>query len=168
MGLLAAISFGFILGIIVQRSRFCFTAAFRDAYLFKIYRNLKFTLIMVAIITFFYTLFLTLGLVEPYPLPAGWFSIFGGYLFGVGMVLAGGCFLSNTFRIGEGSVNAIIVWIFILAGLALGPVFRSFISFGKPFSAIWLNDVVGTSPIVIGTIQAGILLLLYYRLEKLE
>jgi len=38
---LAAFVFGSVVGFLVQRSRFCNTAALRDAMLFKSYRNTK-------------------------------------------------------------------------------------------------------------------------------
>ena len=38
---LLAFIFGSIVGLLVQRSRFCNTAALRDAILFKTYRNTK-------------------------------------------------------------------------------------------------------------------------------
>ena len=38
---LVAFVFGSIVGLLVQRSRFCNTAALRDAMLFKTYRNTK-------------------------------------------------------------------------------------------------------------------------------
>ena len=38
---LLAFIFGSIIGLLVQRSRFCNTAALRDAILFKTYRNTK-------------------------------------------------------------------------------------------------------------------------------
>ena len=37
--ILVAFLFGSVVGLLVQRSRFCNTAALRDAILFKTYRN---------------------------------------------------------------------------------------------------------------------------------
>ena len=61
---LVAFVFGSIVGLLVQRSRFCNTAALRDAMLFKTYRNTKPLLIAMMILTFGFTLFLTFGEVK--------------------------------------------------------------------------------------------------------
>ena len=58
---LVAFMFGSIVGLLVQRSRFCNTAALRDAILFKTYRNTKALLVAMIILTFGFTLFLTFG-----------------------------------------------------------------------------------------------------------
>jgi hypothetical protein len=62
-------------------------------------------------------LLLTLGLVEAPIRPFRWLAnVVGGLLFGVGMILAGGCSGSTWYRVGEGAVGA---WV-ILIGFALG------------------------------------------------
>ena len=46
---LVAFIFGSVVGLLVQRSRFCNTAALRDAILFKTYRNTKALLVAMMI-----------------------------------------------------------------------------------------------------------------------
>ena len=58
---LVAFIFGSIVGLLVQRSRFCNTAALRDAILFKTYRNTKALLAAMMILTIGFTGFLTFG-----------------------------------------------------------------------------------------------------------
>jgi len=143
----------FLLGFVVQRSRFCMTGAIRDYFLFGITRNLKIVFIILGVLSFVYTLFFTLGYyggydvvtisqlsnagVEfsaglpdfaPTPVPGDWFSVVGGIIFGVGMALAGGCVTSTFYRIGEGNVNYVIVVLLMLVGIFLG----SFLYMGLP------------------------------------
>ncbi len=58
-----------------------------------------------------------LGLVEVPVRPFRWLAnILGGLLFGVGMILSGGCSGSTWYRVGEGAIGA---WV-ILLGFAMG------------------------------------------------
>ena len=69
--------------MLVQRSRFCNTAALRDAILFKTYRNTKALLVAMMILTFGFTMFLTFGEGNPMHFDvglntfAGLFGLFG-------------------------------------------------------------------------------------------
>lgn len=65
---LAAFIFGSVVGFLVQRSRFCNTAALRDAMLFKTYRNTKALLVTMMILTVGFTTFMTLEMAIPYNL----------------------------------------------------------------------------------------------------
>ncbi len=183
--------FSFILGVLVQRARFCMTGSIRDYILFGIDRNLKMVLIILSITTFFFTLFLTIGIIKATPLPAGWFSIVGGIIFGIGMAIAGGCVTSTYSRIGEGSINYLITGICI----PLGIIMASFIwkplglplgqktvfmpgttGLETPYGLIWTtpfpsmpsvgNALLDIPPIFIGIPLAAIYLLWYYKLEK--
>ncbi|MFT7673977.1 MAG: hypothetical protein ACI845_002393, partial [Gammaproteobacteria bacterium] len=60
-----AFVFGSIVGLLVQRSRFCNTAALRDAMLFKTYRNTKALLVAMMILTLGFTGFMTIGEGKP-------------------------------------------------------------------------------------------------------
>jgi len=91
---IVAFVFGSIVGLLVQRSRFCNTAALRDAMLFKTYRNTKPLLIAMMILTFGFTLFLTFGEGKAMHFDVGLNQVAGLFLFGIGMVLAGACTVS--------------------------------------------------------------------------
>lgn len=186
MSLVAAAIFGFVLGFLVQRSRFCMTGAIRDFILFRIDRNLKMVLITLTITTFFYALFMTLGIIKATPMPAGWFSVVGGILFGIGMAIAGGCVVSTYYRIGEGSINYLITGIMIPVGIAIAaatfhkwwtlPIGKATPFLGSEYGLVWLgtfekmhalgNAITGVPIIVFGIIQALIFAFVYYRLEK--
>jgi len=190
ISLTAAAIIGFILGFLVQRSRFCMTGAIRDYFLFGITRNLKMVCIILGITTFFYTLYLSTTKIPtnlPTPVPAGWFSFVGGIIFGIGMAIAGGCVTSTFNRIGEGSINYLLTAISMFIGIVIGaftvwkwftlPFGRLFESFGVPYGLIWIASFpkmkVGTAmldipPIIPGTIISALFLAWYYKLEKSE
>ncbi len=174
---ISAAVFGFILGFLVQRSRFCMTSAIRDFLLFKVTRNLKMALIILVITTFFYTLFLTFNVFKPTPIPAGWFSFVGGILFGIGMAIAGGCVISTFSRIGQGNINYVIVAIFMLIGIYVGSYLFKLIPnalppktqlFGYKAGLVWLHKLFNVPPIVLGIIFTVIFALAYIYLERKE
>ena len=52
---LVAFLFGSVVGLLMQRSRFCNTAALRDAIMFRTYRNTKAMLMAMMILTVAFT-----------------------------------------------------------------------------------------------------------------
>lgn len=116
---LAAFVFGSCVGLLVQRSRFCNTAALRDAILFKTYRNTKALLVAMMILTIGFTLFITFGAGNPMHFDVGLNQVIGLFLFGIGMVLAGACTVSTWVKTGEGNVGALWALIFTFVGMFL-------------------------------------------------
>ncbi|MFZ5820452.1 MAG: YeeE/YedE family protein [Chloroflexota bacterium] len=103
-GLLVGILFGFAL----QRGRFCMNSAIRDTILLKDTTLLKSVgaAILVGMVGF--ALMAMGGLVKISPTPFFWgANLVGGFVFGIGMVLAGGCASGITYRVGEGMVSAL-------------------------------------------------------------
>ncbi len=116
---LAAFIFGSVVGLLVQRSRFCNTAALRDAILFKSYRNTKALLVGMMIMTFGFTLFMTFGEGHPMHFDVGLNTFAGLFIFGIGMVLAGACTVSTWVKSGEGNVGAMWALLFTFIGMFL-------------------------------------------------
>lgn len=115
--ILSGLVVGIAFGIALQRGRFCFNSAFRDALLFKDNTIIKALGVAVIVEMVGFQLTSDLGLVQLYPRGLYWgANIMGGFLFGVGMVLAGGCISGQTYRTGEGMVGSL----FALAGIAVG------------------------------------------------
>lgn len=123
---LAAFVFGSVAGLLVQRSRFCNTAALRDAMLFKTYRNTKALLVCMMILTIGFTAFITVGEGNTMHFDVGVNQILGLFLFGIGMVLAGACTVSTWVKAGEGNVGAIWALIFTFIGMFLFSLIWSF------------------------------------------
>lgn len=115
---------GLGLGFVMQRSRVCFAAAFRNLWLLRDtaqFRGLWY-LLLVASLGFFalqYSAFLAGGEVPLKVSAAGGYVAIGAFIFGVGMVLASGCASGMLVRLGEGSLSHLVVLIcFIIGALA--------------------------------------------------
>ncbi|MBK5244611.1 MAG: YeeE/YedE family protein [Eubacteriaceae bacterium] len=118
---------GIALGYILQRSRFCFTAAFRDPFLTGSTAITRAVLISLGAMTIGFAgikfFFETSGLPIPgqeYIQAIGLSTVVGGILFGIGMVVASGCASGMLMRIGEGYQIQIITIIFFFIGSMLG------------------------------------------------
>jgi len=104
---------GILFGVLLQRSRLCFNSAIRDVKMTKDNYLLKMALLAILVETIGFQLVAQLGLIKLNPLPfIPLAQIIGGFLFGMGMVLAGGCASGVTYRIGEGYITAFVAAIF--------------------------------------------------------
>lgn len=120
---LTGVAFGFIL----QRSRFCFTASMRDPYLTGSASVTKAVLIAFAVTSIAFTAikygYQANGLPIPgqsYVAPISVATGVGAFLFGIGMVIAGGCASGTLMRVGEGFLMQIISFAFFIVGSLLG------------------------------------------------
>lgn len=125
-GVFATLGLGF--GIVLQRSRFCFNAAFRDLFQFRSGRTMKGVIMGMAVATTGFGLHMfnllpnpSLGPVAPeaHATPISLALVLGGLLFGTGMVIAGGCVSGSIYRMGEGYLTSWASFGGILAGLLL-------------------------------------------------
>jgi uncharacterized membrane protein YedE/YeeE len=182
---LAAFIFGSVVGLLVQRSRFCNTAALRDAILFKTYRNTKALLVAMMILTVGFTLFITIGEGHPMHFDVGLNTFAGLFIFGVGMVLAGACTVSTWVKTGEGNVGAFWALLFTFIGMFLFSLVWSAnywppaptsmsglpsldsLQFGYA-NAGTLQAKLGIPAIVFGVIQAGALFAIYRAILRKE
>jgi len=121
---------GMAAGFTLQRTRLCFASAFRDLFLFGSGRMLKAILLGIAVATTGFAAIMrdlvpnpALGLFpsEAHILPVGLSTVIAGLLFGVGMVVAGGCVSGSLYRAAEGYVAS---WV-ALAGVVVGLGFIS-------------------------------------------
>lgn len=104
-GLIVGILFGFAL----QRGRFCMNSAFRDIILLKEYTLLKAVIVAIIVSMLGFHVMANLGIIQLNPKPFFWgANIVGGFIFGIGMVLAGGCASGTTYRVGEGMVGSFV------------------------------------------------------------
>lgn len=119
-------AFGLAFGFVLQRGRFCFASAFRDLFLLGHGRTMKGVLLGLAIASVGFGIVMsrqvpitTLGFDPPSAniLPVGVHTGLGGILFGVGMVLAGGCVSGSLYRMGEGYVASWVAFAGVMGGL---------------------------------------------------
>jgi uncharacterized membrane protein YedE/YeeE len=182
---LAAFIFGSVVGLLVQRSRFCNTAALRDAILFKSYRNTKALLVAMIIMTFGFTLFMTFGEGKPMHFDVGLNTFAGLFIFGVGMVLAGACTVSTWVKSGEGNVGAMWALLFTFIGMFLFSMVWSVnywppapaSTTGQPsletlqlgfVDAHTLQDKLGIPAFAFGLIQIAVLAFIYRAIRRKE
>ena len=182
---LVAFVFGSIVGLLVQRSRFCNTAALRDAMLFKTYRNTKPLLMGMMILTFGFTLFLTFGEGKAMKFDVGLNQMVGMFLFGIGMILAGACTVSTWVKAGEGNVGAMWALLFTFIGMFLFSLLwsenfwppASISMTGEPnlealqlgfINARTLQDKFGVPAVIFGMLQVFLLGLIYRAILKKE
>ncbi|MBE30575.1 MAG: hypothetical protein CBC11_001510 [Proteobacteria bacterium TMED51] len=182
---LVAFVFGSVVGLLVQRSRFCNTAALRDAMLFKTFRNTKALLVAMMILTIGFTAFISIGAGNPMRFDVGVNQILGLFLFGTGMVLAGACTVSTWVKAGEGNFGAIWALIFTFVGMFLFSLIWSYIYWPPAPSAMTgelsverlqfgfsnaetLQEKTGIPAIFFGIIQAAVLYGLYRAIKRRE
>ncbi len=155
--------FGLAFGFVLQRSRFCFASAFRDLFLFGSGRVMRGILGGLAVATAGFVVLMNrmvpdpgLGAIAPeaHVIPLGVHLVTGGLMFGIGMVVAGGCVSGSMYRIGEGYVASGVALVGIMAGLGLGAHtwnfwWRTSIERGP---LVWLPGAGGYGAAVAGTV----------------
>ena len=117
---LTAIPIGFLFGFFLQKGDLCGASAFSEVLLLKSWK--KTWGLWVCIVTGMagFAILDLLGLITLNPKPFQWANILiGGILFGVGMVLAGGCISGTLFKAGIGHINSIVALVGIPIGIAL-------------------------------------------------
>jgi hypothetical protein len=111
--------FGILFGIVIERGRFCMASAFRDLFLTRDTYLTKAVLLTVVLTGITFYACFTLGLIEPKVFDLSINTLIGGFLFGLGMVLAGGCMSGTLYRIGEGYVGSMVALLGVFTGIAL-------------------------------------------------
>ena len=182
---LVAFLFGSVVGLLVQRSRFCNTAALRDAIMFKTYRNTKALLVAMMILSIGFTGFMTVGAGHPMQFDVGLNTFAGLFLFGIGMVLAGACTVSTWVKAGEGNIGAVWALLFTFVGMFLFSLVWSWNYWppapasmtGEPnlpalqlgyANARTLQDKLGIPAVVFGLIQSAVLFAIYRAILRRE
>src|SRR5436853_7501120 len=109
--LVFSILIGLGFGIFLQKGRFCFTSAFRDFFAYKDTRVLKGVLAGILTMAGGVSLAYYLGApADRFWLPSfGLSSVIGGFVFGDGRVLAGGCASGTLYRECRGYCNFRVV-----------------------------------------------------------
>ena len=161
--------FGTVFGIIVQRSRLCFAAAFREILLNRNGSIMKAILLSLAFCTVAFTVLKSSGYKpEHFVLPAGIHTVVGGFIFGIGMVIAGGCGVGILWRSAEGYMRS---WFAILGGMLSAGSWM--LIYGKHVGEGWLYGKPVFLPDIFGWVGglAAVLLFIgsfYLLIVKLE
>lgn len=167
--------FGCCFGFILQKSRFCFTASMRDPCITGSTSVTRAVLIAFAITTIGFTAikygsFISTGTIpgESYVMPISLATALGGILFGIGMVIAGGCASGTLMRVGEGFSMQVLSLFFFVIGSLIGANHMGFweLNFNAVAPRVFLPDVFGWFGALV--IQLLVILLLYIAADKYE
>jgi len=125
---------GLLMGLICQRSRFCIVKAFRDPFMtgeadgsVGVIAGLLVTLVGFTAIKYF-----GIGVDETvraremsWVFGHFWLrGLLGGFIFGIGMTIAGGCAVGTLWRVGEGQVK---LWMAAIGFLVMSPISSNYI-----------------------------------------
>lgn len=163
------LALGIAIGYTLQKSRFCFTAAFRDPMITGITELTQSVILLMGISVIGFAAVYQISQKTHYDLtlyviPFGTATIVGGVLFGIGMVLAGGCITGILMRIGEGFAMQMLALVGVFVGAFLGKVSQPFWrqTFGE-WPGIFIPDILGWMPTLIIEI---LILTVLWRLAK--
>ena len=125
---LTAIPTGFLFGFFLEKADLCGASAFSEVLPIKDGRKIGGLWVTIVVGMLAFSLLSSLGLVKLNPKPLTWASyLVGGTLFGIGIVLAGGCVSGSLFKTGQGNINS-------MAGLVGIPIGVAAVEYG-PLSA---------------------------------
>ncbi len=117
MYLVVYIWFGFAYGMMLQYGRFCFASASRDLFAAGVPRMAVGILVALIFFSLIQATLQSTNMSTFHPAPFGIHTLIAGLIFGVGMVLAGGCASGSLYKIGEGNGTSILAAFF---GLSIG------------------------------------------------
>jgi hypothetical protein len=168
--LAGVLGFGVLFGIVVQRSRFCFAAAFRDVFTSGNTRLMKGIVygLTVGVLGFGLLKYVGWKPMDSVVLPFGIYNVAGGLVFGLGMVLAGGCGIGMIWRSAEGSVR---MWFALLAAMLVSAAWP--IIYGAQVGSGWLYGAPVFIPDLFGwagglAFTLGLIWLWYLVLKVVE
>jgi len=115
-----AIPVGVLFGFFLQKGDLCGSSAFSEVVLFRDARKIRGLWMAIVVSMASLAAGDLLGWIQLNPKPLAWASVLvGGAVFGVGMVLAGGCVSGCLFKGAAGNLNAVAALIAMPFGIAL-------------------------------------------------
>lgn len=172
-GIPVGLAFGFAL----SRGRFCMNSAFRDIIVLKDYALLKAVGVAIIVSMVGFAIMDRAGIITISPSTFFWgANMLGGFIFGIGMVVAGGCASGITYRTGEGMVSAMVAVVgltFVGLMSSMG-VFKPFIDSIRGATTVTLADganptlasIFGIPHYILALAIAGVALILWALLAK--
>jgi uncharacterized membrane protein YedE/YeeE len=133
---------GLATGVVMHRADFCLTAIFRDFFLFRRTFMLKILLLTVAFSALLFEGGRLTGLLKGNSFGGpSLTNIIGGILFGVGMVIAGGCVVGTLYKMGAGSVVSATAFAGLIAGSFLYAEFHPWWGAVRQSTLFWTGKV---------------------------
>ncbi len=165
--------FGLFIGVVMQRSRFCFVKAFREPFLTGDGDMTKAVILAVVIGALGFSILKWTDLKDWDAQVSGAFwlgSLLGGAIFGIGMSLSGGCATGCLWRAGEGQTK---LWVAIAAFGVSGSLFRDWLNESgwlmKLGDAVFLPDIMSwkmSIATVLGILFLWYLLIVWNEAKK--
>jgi len=137
---LTALPIGFLFGFFLQKGDLCGSSAFSEVLMMKDKRKVLGLWVVIAVAMAGFAVLDLLGWIQLNPKPLVYLNyLVGGLVFGVGMVLAGGCVSGCLYKAGAGNLNSI-------AGLVGIPIGVMMVEFGplRTFHASMKSYVLKT------------------------
>lgn len=170
--ILASLLLGIFSGVIMHRSDFCIAGMFRDLFLFRNSPLLRNLVLLVAFSMLLFQAARLAGLLR-YDLPSSLFglpsitTLLGGSLFGIGMVLAGGCVVGALYKLGSGNVPAVYTFIGLVVGSTLyaeiHPTWKQLADATRLSEAASLPQLLGLQPATVFISILALLSLFLFR-----
>ncbi|RLJ62839.1 YeeE/YedE family protein [Sulfurisoma sediminicola] len=119
----SSLAIGLVAGFVMHRSDFCVTASFRDMFLFRDFFLMRQMVLLIAVSMVLFEFGRLVGIITIHPFPLlgapTLVNAIGGFVFGIGMVLAGGCVCGSLFKFGAGSAASLLA----VGGMIAGSTF---------------------------------------------
>jgi hypothetical protein len=103
--------------MMLQYGRFCFASASRDLFAAGVPRMAVGILVALMFFSLIQATLASTNMSTFHPAPFGIHTLIAGLIFGVGMVLSGGCASGSLYKIGEGNMTSFLAAFF---GLCIG------------------------------------------------
>ncbi len=105
--IVSGLAVGFLFGYVLQHGRFCMNTAFREVLLSRDFTVFRAYILALVVLILGANLMDWLGIIHFRFIPFTWVAnMLGGYIFGIGMVLGGGCATGTLYRVGEGMIGS--------------------------------------------------------------
>jgi uncharacterized protein len=159
--------FGAAFGVVFQRSRFCLVRAFREPFMTGESEHARAGALALTLSMIGFAILKATDMKDggEWVFPSFWQgSLFGGTLFGLGMVIAGGCGAGSLWRAGEGHIKLWMALLFFALGAS---TMRQWLVrtdlIRRLGSAVFLPDEIGWA----GAVWSVVLLMaLWYLLSS--
>lgn len=139
---------GIVFGFIMHRSRFCFARCFREPFMTGDSSATKAVIISLLIGVSGFAVIKWAGFRSEYAMTASSFGlggVVGGFIFGFGMLMTGGCGSGTIWRVAEGQVKLMVALVFFALSTSLAktwikasPGLKTFVG-----SKVFLPDYFG-------------------------
>lgn len=158
--------FGVAFGIVLQRSRFCLVNAVREPFMSGRSEHAQAAALALVLCTIGFAILKATDLKDAgeWVFPSFWLgSLSGGLLFGLGMVLAGGCGAGSIWRAGEGHVK---LWVTVILFAVSASIMRQLLVRTDLIrglgDSVFLPDILGWAGSVWGV---AALMIIWYLLS---